>query len=186
MENVIEAAILEFAANAHEGQKRKYTFEPYINHCMSVAQMVKDNKGTPSMGYAALLHDVVEDTAVTLEQIEAFLISIHILPFIAKNIVNMVDDLTDKFTKESHPHLNRKQRKELECQRLATINPKSQTIKYCDLIDNAGSILKHDANFAKTYLAEKIAILKVMDKGDHELYLEALQLTLNLNQLQQA
>lgn len=184
MTDQFEVKIREFAANAHEGQKRKYTFEPYINHCVAVADMVKENKGTPSMVYAALLHDVVEDTLVTLKDIETFLISINILPFIARNITNMVDDLTDNFTKESYPKLNRRLRKEFECKRLATINPKSQTIKYCDLIDNSSSIFTHDPSFAKTYIAEKLEILKVMDKGDRWLYQSAICLAVSIRNQQ--
>lgn len=176
MKDIIEEAVIKFATKAHGQQKRKYTLEPYINHCINVAGMVKENGGTPSMVYAAILHDVIEDTTTSIEEIYNFLVSLHILPFIAQKICNMVSDLTDQYTKEAYPKLNRKQRKELECARLARINPKSQTIKYCDLIDNAGSITQHDESFAETYLKEKRDILRVMDKGDYQLYMCACNL----------
>lgn len=181
----IEHEIFLFAANAHFGQERKYTFEPYINHCVSVANKVKENGGTPSMVYAALLHDVVEDTKITPDEIKAFLLSIGLIPFVANNIVQMVEDLTDKYTSEAYPDLNRRKRKTLECQRLASIQPKSQTIKYCDLIDNSRSILENDPEFAKTYLSEKSDILAVMNKGDADLYAEACRL-IELKQFNQS
>ncbi len=58
-----------FAAQAHEGQKRK-SGEPYFVHPASVAALVADMRLDVASVCAALLHDVVEDTDVTLEQIE--------------------------------------------------------------------------------------------------------------------
>ena len=65
----------EFAKNAHEGQKRK-TGEPYISHSMSVADIAlqygRSNDGhevDDATISACLLHDVVEDTPVSLQDI---------------------------------------------------------------------------------------------------------------------
>ncbi len=58
-----------FAAQAHEGQRRK-SGEPYFVHPASVAFLVADLRLDVPSVCAALLHDVVEDTEVTLEQIE--------------------------------------------------------------------------------------------------------------------
>ena len=68
--------------------------------------------------------------------------------------------LTDYYTKEVYPDLNRKKRKELEVLRMQNISPLAQNIKCCDIIDNSESILKHDAEFSKVYIPEKIAMLK--------------------------
>ncbi len=59
----------EFAKHAHEGQKRK-SGEPYICHPVSVAKIVLDLGMDPQTICGALLHDVVEDTSVTLGEIE--------------------------------------------------------------------------------------------------------------------
>ncbi|MGA8942132.1 MAG: bifunctional (p)ppGpp synthetase/guanosine-3',5'-bis(diphosphate) 3'-pyrophosphohydrolase [Thermoactinomyces sp.] len=59
----------EFAREAHEGQTRK-SGEPYINHPVAVAGILADLKMDVTTLIAALLHDVVEDTSVTLEKIE--------------------------------------------------------------------------------------------------------------------
>lgn len=54
---------------AHEGQKRR-SGEPYIDHPVAVASILLDLQMDVGSIVAALLHDVVEDTTVTLEQIE--------------------------------------------------------------------------------------------------------------------
>ncbi len=61
----------------------------------------------------------------------------------------------------------------MEAARLAEISAEAQTIKYCDLIDNATSIVKHGRGFAKVYLQEKKVILDLMNKGNQELYHQA-------------
>ncbi len=59
----------EFAEQAHKDQVRA-SGEPYVFHVISVAEILLSlNLDTPSL-MAALLHDVVEDTDVTLEQLE--------------------------------------------------------------------------------------------------------------------
>jgi GTP pyrophosphokinase len=56
------------AEEAHRGQKRN-SGEPYINHCLAVAQILAELRVPPEVLAAGLLHDTVEDTTVTLEDI---------------------------------------------------------------------------------------------------------------------
>ncbi len=56
------------AEKAHEGQTR-VSGEPYINHCLAVAQILAELRVPPEVLAAGLLHDTVEDTSVTLEDI---------------------------------------------------------------------------------------------------------------------
>ena len=59
----------DFAAKAHAGQKRK-SGEPYITHPLAAAHIMADMRIDPVIVAATLLHDVPEDTAGSLEEIE--------------------------------------------------------------------------------------------------------------------
>ena len=56
------------AEQAHHDQKRA-SGEPYISHCIAVAEILAEMCAPPSVVAAGLLHDIVEDTPVTLEDI---------------------------------------------------------------------------------------------------------------------
>jgi GTP diphosphokinase / guanosine-3',5'-bis(diphosphate) 3'-diphosphatase len=59
----------EFSEKAHSGQMRR-SGEPYITHPLGVAGVLADLRLDSASIIAALLHDTVEDTGVTLEEIE--------------------------------------------------------------------------------------------------------------------
>ncbi len=59
----------EFAYKLHEGQRRA-SGEPYICHPIAVSGLLRDLGGSSAMIAAGFLHDVVEDTDVTLEELE--------------------------------------------------------------------------------------------------------------------
>lgn len=59
----------EFAYKLHQGQYRK-SGEPYICHPVAVAGLLRELGGSSAMIAAGFLHDIVEDTAVTAEEIE--------------------------------------------------------------------------------------------------------------------
>ena len=67
IESIVSA--YEFGAEAHEGQTRK-TGEPYITHPVAVAQELADMRMDSQAIEAAILHDVVEDTPVSITDIE--------------------------------------------------------------------------------------------------------------------
>ena len=56
------------AERAHEGQTRA-SGEPYITHCLSVGAILAEMRVPPAVVVAGLLHDTVEDTTVTLDEI---------------------------------------------------------------------------------------------------------------------
>ncbi|RYG26003.1 bifunctional (p)ppGpp synthetase/guanosine-3',5'-bis(diphosphate) 3'-pyrophosphohydrolase [bacterium] len=59
----------EFALTAHGGQLRKGAPVPIISHLMAVSGLVLEFGGTAEEGAAALLHDCVEDTSATLDDL---------------------------------------------------------------------------------------------------------------------
>ena len=58
-----------FAIEAHRGTERRGKAYPYILHPMEAASIVATITNDPEMLAAAILHDTVEDTVVTIEQI---------------------------------------------------------------------------------------------------------------------
>ena len=68
MELVSEA--IAFAVKAHDGMRRKKSDLPYILHPMEAAVIVGTMTDDQNVIAAAALHDVVEDTGVTIEEIE--------------------------------------------------------------------------------------------------------------------
>ena len=150
--------VLEFATQAHGSQMRKYVNEPYITHPVAVAELVKDRGGDINMQCAALLHDVLEDTAVTHAQLRAFLHRVFDIRR-AEDVLQLVVELTDVYTKENFPELNRHARKTLEAKRLSQASDRAKAIKIADIDHNSESITKHDPKFAKVFLQEKEMLL---------------------------
>ena len=148
---------LAFATLAHHGQKRKYSGQPYIVHPIEVAEIVRTVEHDDEMLAAALLHDVVEDTDVTIEAIKSEF---------GEGVADLVDDLTDV----SEPRDgNRKVRKAMDREHSAQTSARAQTIKLADLISNSADITANDPSFAKVYLAEKALLLGVLIKGNPDL-----------------
>ncbi len=69
-DTVLISQAFEFAYQLHEGQYRK-SGEPYIAHPVAVAGLLRDLGGSSTMIAAGFLHDVVEDTDVSAEEIES-------------------------------------------------------------------------------------------------------------------
>ena len=59
----------QLAAKAHENQTRKNSSEPYIEHPKRVAMLLKEAGFPEEVVIAGYLHDVVEDTPITIEDI---------------------------------------------------------------------------------------------------------------------
>jgi len=154
--------VRDFAEKAHGDQVRKYTGEPYIRHPEEVASLLLgvgiEDRDVLS---AALLHDVVEDTTATLDDIRGSF---------GSRVAQLVSEVTD-VSKPSDG--NRRTRKAMDRDHLAKASPEGQSIKLADLISNSGSILAHDPDFAKVYLAEKRELLDVLIDGNPELYARA-------------
>ena len=159
MKDIIEKAEL-FARAAHGavGQIRKYTGEPYVTHPIRVMGLVKTVLKDPDALAAALLHDVIEDTEITENEIYAEF---------GPDVTEMVVALSDPPKVDGGP--NRKARKALDRDRLSKASASVQTIKVADMIDNTESIVAHDPHFAKVYLQEKRLLLDVLTKADARL-----------------
>jgi (p)ppGpp synthase/HD superfamily hydrolase len=164
MTDRLDKAIL-FSKLAHEaiGQKRKYTGEPYFNHPLRVMKLVASVlPDDEDAQIVALLHDVVEDTHISLTLIR---------DEFGTRVERGVFALTDTPTVEGGP--NRKERKKLDRERLSKAEGWIQTVKVADMIDNTSSIAEHDPNFWKVYKEEKRLLLDVLTEADSGLKTEA-------------
>jgi len=167
MDSILEKVRI-FATDAHCGQTRKYSPEPYIVHPIRVMKTLA-TAGMPfPLLAAALLHDVLEDTAVTEKELSIFLHG-NMSESDAKETMGLVVELTDVYVKQAYPDWNRRKRKEMELQRIVMTRPDAQTIKYADILDNVQEIASQDPDFAPRYLRECLQILNKIDKGNSDL-----------------
>jgi len=158
---MLERAI-QFATQAHKGQFRKYTGEPYITHPLAVMEIVKGVPGhTPEMLVAAVLHDVVEDTDVSLMEIQEEFGDV---------VSNLVLHLTDISTPEDG---NRLKRKRKDAEWYAQGSAQAQTIKVADFIDNTRDIAQNDPRFWEIYKMEKLYALDLLQEADTDLWHQA-------------
>lgn len=155
------AHAIRFASEAHGDQKRKYTGEPYITHPLAVMKIVQGVPHSPEMLMAAVLHDVVEDTPVSIMEIH-------------DHFGDLVGEYVNGLTDVSRPQDgNRAARKKLDREHISVQCPEVKTIKLADLIHNTRSIAQHDPDFWKVYRQEKILLLEVLQEGDRTLQFHA-------------
>lgn len=138
--------------------RRKYTNEPYMVHPREVADIVRSVTPSETTIAAALLHDTVEDTGASHQDI--------LLEF-----GNVVAELVWWLTDASRPEDgNRGTRKWIDRLHLEAAPPAAQTIKLADLISNTRNIVERDPKFAAVYLEEKEKLLPVLLRGDLRLH----------------
>lgn len=169
LKRVYDYANMHFVAN---GIKRKYTGENYMVHPEEVANIVSSVTDDETIIAAALLHDTVEDTPVTLDDI--------LREFNNPRLVSLVNDVTDVSRPEDG---NRKYRKRLDCIHLSLASPDAMTVKLADIISNSRSIYEFDAKFALVYMNEIDQILNVIGDGDPSLMSIARELQYKYNLL---
>jgi len=172
--NAVLEQIRDFADQAHGGQLRKYTPERYIVHPVRVMEICREYSHELPVLAAALLHDVLEDTPVSKEQLHQFLLSVMNAED-ADLTSKLVVELTDVFIKKDYPQWNRKKRKAMETERIAHTSSLSQTVKYADVLDNCHEIVEHDPDFGRRFLSECRMLLDAAGQGNPELRSRAIR-----------
>lgn len=144
---------VHLAAAAHGGAVRKGIYNPprpYISHPVAVARLLTRFQHDTVMLQAALLHDVDEDTHVSIRQIESAF---------GPAVAQLVAELTNV----SQPgDGNRKVRVGLDLAHLKKASPRALTIKCMDTAHNLHKIVKANPGFAPVYIAEKAETLPVL------------------------
>jgi guanosine-3',5'-bis(diphosphate) 3'-pyrophosphohydrolase len=125
MEIVLRAAA--FAAEKHRNQRRKDAeASPYINHPIQLAYiLVQADIEDPVVLAAALLHDTLEDTNTTHDEIEIVF---------GHEIANIVGECSDD------KRLSKQERKQAQVDHAANLSPKAKLVKLADKIANVSDI----------------------------------------------
>lgn len=125
--NILAAA--RFASEKHAGQRRKGAAqEPYINHLIEVAELVVQGNDhlDANLVMAALLHDSIEDTDVSREDLVARF---------GEDVASLVAEVTDDKS------LPKEVRKALQVDHAPKLSERAQTLKLADKISNLRSIM---------------------------------------------
>ena len=128
MSNQLILKAARFAAHKHRNQRRKDEERtPYINHPISVAKIISEigNVEDPEVLAAALLHDTIEDTKTTPEEL---------IDHFGERVYNLVQEVTDDKTL---PKLERKQR---QIDHAKEISEGAALVKLGDKISNVTDI----------------------------------------------
>jgi (p)ppGpp synthase/HD superfamily hydrolase len=122
-------AAARYAADKHAQQKRKgVNGEPYFNHLLEVAELIAASSEDldVELVMAGFLHDTVEDTGVTLPELESRF---------GSEVASLVAEVTDDKI------LPKETRKHLQVQDAHKKSKRAQTLKLADKISNLRSIL---------------------------------------------
>ncbi|NYZ66896.1 bifunctional (p)ppGpp synthetase/guanosine-3',5'-bis(diphosphate) 3'-pyrophosphohydrolase [Endozoicomonas sp. SM1973] len=156
-----QARVFATEAHASINQRRRFTDDPYIVHPEAVAKLVAEVTDEVVMIAAAWLHDVVEDTPVTLSDLRnQFGEDITQLVYEVSKVSG--DVAGDKVLKKA-----------LDRDHFAQASPRGKTIKLADMIDNLTSVVQSAPEFAKSYVPDKALLLPLLKEGDNTLYIRA-------------
>ena len=167
--------LFDFVKEQHREQKRKYTGIPYWHHLRDVAYTMSYYPSVTFGIEIAMCHDLLEDTDCRSSALREFMMKVGYSGEDAGFILHGVKELTDQFTHEAYPEMNRKARKDAEAERLINISANSQSVKYADIIDNTSSIVQYDPGFARVYLCEIGKKIYLMNKGNPDLHNRCLE-----------
>jgi len=125
-------AALVFAAEAHDGQRRKGTEIPYIAHLLGVTAIVLEYGGDEDQAIAALLHDAIEDQGGDVMRR-------RILERFGEHVTGMVNDCTDA---EVVPKPPWKERKLAYLAHIPSAAADSLLVSMADKLHNSRAILR--------------------------------------------
>lgn len=163
-----------FAAYHHRNQVRDFTGAPYFTHLERVRQCVLDHlDGAPGINtphdveIAEAIswgHDLIEDTKKNQEIVTYDVIKSEFGEEVAIGIL----ELTNVYTTEDFPNMNRANRKKAERDRISQISDRSRFIKLCDRYDNITSYEREDPEWgAKHYYIPETELLLTALIGVH-------------------
>lgn len=123
----------QFAALAHNGQIRKGTKIPYITHPVEVSVIAFELSDDVNVVVGAILHDVVEDTDYTIDDIEGMF---------GSEIARLVHYESEDKRRDLPPEQSWKMRKQEFLEHLATAPASAKAITLADKLSNMRAIAK--------------------------------------------
>lgn len=143
-------AVIALAVEAHAGQVRKYSGLPYVLHPLRVARQMRWYGFDSVALSAAMLHDVLEDTAINKERI---------VEIAGPETLALVEQLTNP--SKRYLYLSRRDRKRMDLEHIRRASTTAKVIKLVDRADNLWDIplTGETVNFRYTYAQESKNLL---------------------------
>jgi hypothetical protein len=139
--------VIEFATECHQGQFR-LDGKPYITHPAKVAAIVMTFTNDSDVIASAYLHDVIEDTPTTIEELT--------LKF-GQRITSFVVELTS-----SEIAINKIGKVSYLIKKMNNMSPEALLVKLADRLDNVSDL--PEGNFSKKYKKQTQCILQGLDR----------------------
>ncbi|RKZ10846.1 hypothetical protein DRQ25_01690 [Candidatus Fermentibacteria bacterium] len=152
MQDLLQQAFL-FAKKAHTGQERKFTGNPYITHPEGVAKILTRYVSDAKMIAAAYLHDTVEDTDTTIDELEVLF---------GTTVAELVGELTSSKDYKAQGLT----KKEYMASEFNGMSPKAFTIKLCDRLHNILDTIRKETSlsFIKWYWKETTYVFRNLER----------------------
>ena len=125
----LQESAYRFAKECHKGQFRKGTPRPYINHCTEVARILNKFGYSEEIIVAGLLHDTVEESEVTLEDLRT-------------GFGERVSNIVKYVTEDNSPDLSWEKRKVMYIKNLTDAPESSVVVSAADKLHNITEILQ--------------------------------------------
>ena len=151
---LLDRAII-FAVHAHAGTERRGKGYPYIVHPMEAVEIVATMTADQELLAAAALHDTVEDTDVTVEQLRA-----EFGERIASLVADESDVMPEGMTEEASWH----QRKQAAIDRLSKASYDAKMVALGDKLSNMRAIARDYAEIGDALWSR----FHAKDPKDHE------------------
>lgn len=124
---------IKFAVDAHAGTERRGKGFPYVIHVMEAMEIAATITSDQEILAAAALHDTIEDTDVTLEELKSEF---------GERIARIVDLESDRFTEGVSEEDSWRSRKQAAIDRIASASRESKIVAMGDKLSNARAIMR--------------------------------------------
>ncbi len=140
---------MHFASEKHRFQHRKGGNIPYINHPIKVAHILIEKGGVNDISIlvAAILHDTIEDTATSQQEIEEIF---------GVEVLSIVMEVTDDKL------LSKEERKRMQIVKAASKSDKAKMLKIADKICNISDMVLSPPNWPIERKQEYVAWAKAV------------------------